>query len=421
MFYCSFIYHSFLWRLTSHAAAAAKASFFTVSAPKKTKQTFLFGDRNRGARFSNGATSCKMVDGWRCGPKGHETVLILEHKMKDMQAIDLVEEACAISKPIKVLGLDFDGTVAVSSRGEEYWKPRFSHVFESLRRLVAGDGKDESSSPYGIVAIITNESLGSYKKEQTLRKALHSKSKKIEQFCARLDLPCVVLMPTAKDQNRKGVGIASWTLLEGLLERKGFKVEKESCCYVGDAAGGKSFSDSDKVFAESCGLRFHTEKEFFGRDGEGRRDTVEEASAVDAQPAEEKKLQKLEVTYDDVSLSFEAMFVEVKSKNDTLDARQESWLNIMESAGLKATICKVKPPQSSTSNEMEICELEEKKKVTATSGSNTALKGGSRFFKCPMCQKSFSLSVLERHAFDCNGVGVAKAAKRQRASGDFKD
>ena len=49
--------------------------------------------------------------------------------------------------------------------------------------------------------------------------------------------------------------------------------------------------------------------------------------------------QKLQLTYMERQVDVECMFVEVKSANDTLDERQEDWLNILDRQG-NARVCK---------------------------------------------------------------------------------
>jgi hypothetical protein len=66
---------------------------------------------------------------------------------------------------------------------------------------------------------------------------------------------------------------------------------------------------------------------------------------------------RLELHYKGRHIVPECMFVEVKSQNDRLDARQEDWLNILDVNG-KARVCKfVKPPKPPS----------QKKKTTMTS------------------------------------------------------
>ena len=50
--------------------------------------------------------------------------------------------------------------------------------------------------------------------------------------------------------------------------------------------------------------------------------------------------RKLTTTHQGRKIEFQTMFVEVKSANDNLDSRQVDWINIMNSAGIEARVCK---------------------------------------------------------------------------------
>ena len=60
-----------------------------------------------------------------------------------------------------------------------------------------------------------------------------------------------------------------------------------------------------------------------------------------------KDPDRLVLSHDGEPLLLQSMFVEVKSANDTLDARQEDWLNIIGSHG-EARVCKFKPSKKTT-------------------------------------------------------------------------
>ena len=49
--------------------------------------------------------------------------------------------------------------------------------------------------------------------------------------------------------------------------------------------------------------------------------------------------EKLSLSHNSRVVKVECMFVEVKSQNDRLDARQEDWLNILDRFG-NARVCK---------------------------------------------------------------------------------
>ncbi len=55
--------------------------------------------------------------------------------------------------------------------------------------------------------------------------------------------------------------------------------------------------------------------------------------------------ERLDLSYDCEPVKLQSMFVEVKSANDTLDERQEDWLNIICNRGGEARICKFESSQ----------------------------------------------------------------------------
>ena len=365
--------------------------------PLRPKQSFLGFTSVKGKknlpRVRTGDISCEIPEGgWETGEGKEERVLVYKH---DWDALDITT-----GETVRVVGLDFDDTLVVSNRGSTDWKLRFPHVIEALRRIVKlgggetegekevqGEGEihgeggvegerearnDEGGKCEGgkceggatssmsnkspvrkervVLAIVTNESLGKFKKEPALRKALHTKAAKVVEFCKKLDLPVITVMPTAKDGYRKGNGRGAWDMLTRVIEEdKGAKVNLETSCFVGDAGGGGMRLDYDREFAKAAGIKYFREKEFFGWKGEGSRDgggggTGESGGGEEGMGEEEEEevTEKLKLEFEGRKVKVEVLFSEVKSANDTLDKRQETWLNILESAGIMARVCKFK-------------------------------------------------------------------------------
>ncbi|GMI48247.1 hypothetical protein TrCOL_g12353 [Triparma columacea] len=385
--------------------------------PLRPKQSFLgftsVKGKKKTPRVTNGSISCEIPEGgWETGPKGRkeERVLVYKH---DWDALDLTT-----GETVRVVGLDFDDTLVVSNRGSTDWKLRFPHVIEALRRIVKlgggeregeeevqGEGEihgeggvegerearnDEGSKCEGgatssessesparkervVLAIVTNESLGKFKKEPALRKALHTKAAKVVEFCKKLDLPVITVMPTAKDGYRKGNGRGAWDMLTRVIEEdKGAKVNLETSCFVGDAGGGM-IGVYDREFAKAAGIKYFREKEFFGWKGEGSRDgggggTGESGGGEEGigEEEEEEVTEKLKLEFEGRKVKVEVLFSEVKSANDTLDKRQETWLNILESAGIMTRVCKFK----------ESLKKKEKKRASPTGEEKKA--GGKK-------------------------------------------
>jgi DNA 3'-phosphatase len=234
--------------------------------------------------FSNGKTSCQMPEGFTLGPKesNHDTVLLYDHHQSSSSSSPVISPVGGKeTTTVRVLAFDFDETLISSTRGSSSYELRFEHVVASLRKIML-DSENSSSPIVTKLAIVTNESLGRYVKEGALEKYLVSKCSKLKSFCHELDLDVVVLMPTAKDFNRKGVGGGCWALLESVLLKKmkssslnEVVIDKSKSMYVGDASGegnARRFNstDVDKIFADHAGVRFSSEKTFFV--GGGRRD-----------------------------------------------------------------------------------------------------------------------------------------------------
>lgn len=69
---------------------------------------------------------------------------------------------------------------------------------------------------------------------------------------------------------------------------------------------------------------------------------------------------RLQLCCNDIPVEVQCLFVEVKSSNDRLDARQEDWLNVLSLEGL-ARVCKFEDSK----------KMQQKKSKSDTSSSNT--------------------------------------------------
>lgn len=102
------------------------------------------------------------------------------------------------------------------------------------------------------------------KKSEAIKACILKKTGRLEAFAAAVNVPMLVLCPTAKDDFRKP-GIGSWTFFITHCNAD-IPVDVKNSFFVGDAAGRPGdHSDSDKVFAQNCGLPFVDEKTFFER------------------------------------------------------------------------------------------------------------------------------------------------------------
>ncbi|OAQ28907.1 PNK3P-domain-containing protein [Linnemannia elongata AG-77] len=94
---------------------------------------------------------------------------------------------------------------------------------------------------------------------------------KFEKICGRLKLPMWILISMRKDHNRKPMtGLWHWLELKFLEDD--VAIDLAESYYVGDAAGRvdgwkvgatKDFNNTDRKFADSLGLPFHTPEHFF--------------------------------------------------------------------------------------------------------------------------------------------------------------
>lgn len=172
----------------------------------------------------------------------------------------------------KVAAFDLDGTLVFTkgelAGGSTY--PRFEDdwvLFNSTVPEVVRRYHDEGFE----IAIISNQ--GGVQKKLAGKMAQMVKARGVA-IATELGVPCSVLMcPSRGECAYRKPKTGMWDFFETEVRGEGApKIDRAASCYVGDAAGrpedhaGKG-ADSDRVFAETVGLRFMTPEECFGPQG----------------------------------------------------------------------------------------------------------------------------------------------------------
>lgn len=141
----------------------------------------------------------------------------------------------------KIASFDYDHTMvkpktkSTFSKGIDDWM----WLRDSVKPIIIG----YYEKGYSIV-IFTNQSQ-KFKKQQ------------IKYVLKELDIPCIAY--ACYDKSLKKPSKIMYEMHKGLK-----KIDTENSFYVGDAAGRHSdWSDSDKLFAENCGLKFYTPEQVF--------------------------------------------------------------------------------------------------------------------------------------------------------------
>jgi DNA 3'-phosphatase len=110
------------------------------------------------------------------------------------------------------------------------------------------------------IAIVTNESIDRFVKEEVRRAAVVKKPKRLDGFMKEVNVPCLGIIAFAKDGFRKPE-TSSWELIATI---DGGAPEKRGSFFVGDACGRlKDHSDVDKEWAAKVGISFFDETAFF--------------------------------------------------------------------------------------------------------------------------------------------------------------
>ncbi|XP_066299427.1 bifunctional polynucleotide phosphatase/kinase-like [Branchiostoma lanceolatum] len=163
----------------------------------------------------------------------------------------------------QVAGFDMDSTVITTKSGRTFptgpadWKFLFNQKStDRLRELHKAGSK---------VVLFTNQG-GIEKGRQDVKGLLQ----KIEDVISALGIPVQVFISTGESEYRKP-STEMWEYMEREANQ-GVAVDRNSCTYVGDAAGRakewapgkpKDFNCSDRKFAANLGVKFFTPEEFF--------------------------------------------------------------------------------------------------------------------------------------------------------------
>jgi DNA 3'-phosphatase len=216
------------WRAKRPAAAAPAGS------SSKAARTLAPG-------LSSRVRDAALPDGWGCFGG---SLLVWEHR--------------APLPAAAIAAFDFDGCLAKTALGgfdPDAWEMMFDHVPAVLRALHAQGHK---------LVVVTNESLDRFVKLEAVQKALRKKIGRLEGFARAADVPLQVLVATSKKDDFRKPGAGAWRYV--CANNGGEPPELARCFFVGDAAGRPGdIGDSDRMFAEKVGIRFFTEKQFFGQ------------------------------------------------------------------------------------------------------------------------------------------------------------
>ncbi|KAG0371642.1 hypothetical protein BGX24_001393 [Mortierella sp. AD032] len=175
----------------------------------------------------------------------------------------IVGEAFHPKAGSKVAAFDLDSTL-IKVNGKHKWPKNaddwvwwHSGVPAHLQKLA-----DEGLT----LVVITNQGGLDGKVEKQKEMKL-----KFEKICGRLNLPMWILISMQKDHNRKPM-TGLWHWLESRFLEDDVEIDTFESYYVGDAAGRekdwkvgavKDFNNTDRKFADSLGIAFHTPEHFF--------------------------------------------------------------------------------------------------------------------------------------------------------------
>ncbi|XP_035698688.1 bifunctional polynucleotide phosphatase/kinase-like [Branchiostoma floridae] len=170
----------------------------------------------------------------------------------------------------QVVGFDMDSTIITTKSGRTFptgpsdWKFLYNQESTLTCRNVP-DRLRELHKAGSKVVIFTNQG-GIEKGKQDVKGLLQ----KIEDIICALCIPVQVFISTGESEYRKP-STGMWDYMEREANQ-GVVVDRNSCTYVGDAAGRakdwapgkpKDFNCSDRKFAANLGVKFFTPEEFF--------------------------------------------------------------------------------------------------------------------------------------------------------------
>ncbi|KAI8605536.1 polynucleotide kinase 3 phosphatase-domain-containing protein [Dissophora ornata] len=175
----------------------------------------------------------------------------------------IVGEAFSPRAGSKVAAFDLDQTL-IKVNGKHKW-PKNADDWVWWAPGVPAHLKEVADDGY-IIVIVTNQNGldGNKRKQDEMRS-------KFEKICGHLQLPMWILISMQKDHNRKPM-TGLWHWLETRFDLDGVEIDRSESYYVGDAAGRhadwkvgaiKDFNNTDRKFAVSLDIAFHTPEHFF--------------------------------------------------------------------------------------------------------------------------------------------------------------
>ncbi|KAG0048425.1 hypothetical protein BGZ83_006609 [Gryganskiella cystojenkinii] len=163
----------------------------------------------------------------------------------------------------KVAAFDLDSTL-ISVNGKHKW-PKNARDWVWWAPSVPRKIEELSAEGYTLVVITNQNGLeGKIEKQKEMKL-------KFEMICGQLEVPMWILISMQKDQNRKPM-TGLWHWLEVKFQEDDVEIDHDQSYYVGDAAGRhdgwkvgavKDFNNTDRKFAASLGIEFHTPEHFF--------------------------------------------------------------------------------------------------------------------------------------------------------------
>ncbi|KAG0202450.1 hypothetical protein BGX28_005026 [Mortierella sp. GBA30] len=175
----------------------------------------------------------------------------------------IVGEAFKPQARSNIAAFDLDQTL-IKVNGKHKW-PKNADDWVWWAPGVPARLKEVANEGYTLVVITNQNGLdGNIRKQQEMRT-------KFEKICGQLQLPMWILISMQKDHYRKPM-TGLWHWLEACFMEDGVEIDREQSYYVGDAAGRhegwkvgalKDFNTTDRKFAASLDIQFHTPEHFF--------------------------------------------------------------------------------------------------------------------------------------------------------------
>jgi hypothetical protein len=153
------------------------------------------------------------------------------------------------------------------------------------------------------------------------------------------------LFVTFQDYRHYGAGLPDLLLVRAIAHNSAKACDEEESSKIIDLSEwiGEVFQSSNRSSSSTpithAGLLYDIDDGFLGVS----ETQAKSSTSTVPQKGLDKDLQdyvpkRLILSYDGCPVTVECMFVEVKSHNDKLDARQEDWLNIIDGHG-HARVC----------------------------------------------------------------------------------